>query len=59
MLIISCEDKGGKKTLQFVREKKDFISRYIKLCGDFCIITSEKMIAEVGKRISSRIIPNE
>ena len=36
----------GKKTLQFVREKKDIISRDIKLCGYFSIITSEKMTAE-------------
>ena len=37
----------GKKdqSLQFVREKKDAISRAIKLCGYFCIITSSKMSA--------------
>lgn len=37
----------GKKdqVLQFVREKQDVISRAIKLCGYFCIITSSKMSA--------------
>ena len=37
----------GKKdqSFQFVREKKDAISRAIKLCGYFCIITSSKMSA--------------
>lgn len=38
----------GKKDqkLQFVREKKEEISRAIKLCGYFAIITSSKMSAE-------------
>jgi len=31
--------------LQMVREKKDAISRAIKLCGYFCIITSREMTA--------------
>ena len=37
----------GKKdqVLQFVREKQDVISRAIKHCGYFCIITSSKMSA--------------
>ena len=35
----------GKMTLQFVREKQDVISREIKLCGYFCIVTSENMTA--------------
>ena len=38
-------DKTGKKTLQFVREKKDAISNAIKLCGYFCIVTSVDMTA--------------
>jgi len=35
----------GKKTLQFVRERQKKISRDIKLCGYFCIITSFQMTA--------------
>lgn len=37
----------GKKDqeLQAIREKKDVISRAIKLCGYFCIITSSNMTA--------------
>lgn len=37
----------GKKdqTLQLIRERQDVISRAIKLCGYFCIITSSKMTA--------------
>lgn len=37
----------GKKdqVLQLVREKQDVISRAIRLCGYFCIITSSKMSA--------------
>lgn len=37
--------KDGKKRLQFVREREDVISRDIKLCGYFCIITSAEMTA--------------
>ena len=36
----------GKEILQFIREKDDVISRDIKLCGYFCIITSAVMTAE-------------
>ena len=43
-LIYHRED--GKEILQFVREKDDVISRDIKLCGYFCIITSAEMTAE-------------
>jgi transposase len=43
-LIYHRED--GKDILQFVREKDDVISRDIKLCGYFCIITSAEMTAE-------------
>ena len=38
--------ENGKDILQFVREKDDVISRDIKLCGYFCIITSAEMTAE-------------
>ena len=38
--------ENGKEILQFVREKDDVISRDIKLCGYFCIITSAEMTAE-------------
>ena len=37
--------KDGKKRLQFIREREDVISRDIKLCGYFCIITSAAMTA--------------
>ena len=37
--------KDGKKRLQFIREREDVISRDIKLCGYFCIITSAEMTA--------------
>lgn len=37
--------QDGKQTLQFIRERKDVISREIKLCGYFCIITSAAMTA--------------
>ena len=43
-LIYHPED--GKEILQFVRERDDVISRDIKLCGYFCIITSAEMTAE-------------
>ena len=43
-LIYHKED--GKEVLQYVREREDVISRAIKLCGYFCIITSRKMTAE-------------
>ena len=43
-LIYHLED--GKEILQFVRERDDVISRDIKLCGYFCIITSAEMTAE-------------
>lgn len=38
--------EGGKEILQLVRERNDVISRAIKLCGYFCIITSTEMTAE-------------
>lgn len=41
--------KGQKdQKLQFVRERKDVISRDIKLCGYFAIITSKEMTAEAA-----------
>ena len=43
--LIYHTDKNGKRTLQFVREKQEIISRDIKLCGYFCIITSFEMTA--------------
>lgn len=43
--LIYHTDKDGKKRLQFVREREDVISRDIKLCGYFCIITSAAMTA--------------
>ena len=43
--LIYHTDKNGKRTLQFVREKQDIISRNIKQCGYFCIITSFEMTA--------------
>nr|MCR5108275.1 transposase [Lachnospiraceae bacterium] len=44
--LIYHKGNGGRKTLQFVRERQDVISRDIKLCGYFSIITSAKMTAE-------------
>ena len=44
--LIYYKDKDGKERLQTIRERKDIISRDIKLCGYFCIITSAKMTAE-------------
>lgn len=43
-LIYYHEGKEDQR-LQLVREKQDVISRAIKLCGYFCIITSSKMTA--------------
>ena len=31
--LINYTDKNGKRTLQFVREKQEIISKDIKLCG--------------------------
>ncbi len=47
-LIYHTEKETGKKTLQFIRERQDVISREIKLCGYFCIITSADMKAEAA-----------
>ena len=47
-LIYHTDRETGKKTLQFVRERQDVISREIKLCGYFCIITSADMTAEAA-----------
>ena len=44
-LVYWHEGKADQK-LQFVRERKDRISRDIKLCGYFAIITSGEMTAE-------------
>lgn len=44
--LIFHKDKDGVNRLQLVRERKDVISRDIKLCGYFCIITSAEMTAE-------------
>ena len=46
--LIYHKGEDGKERLQFVRERKDVISRDIKLCGYFCIITSAKMSAETA-----------
>lgn len=43
--LIYHKDKDGKERLQFVRERKGVISRDIRLCGYFCIISSGKMTA--------------
>lgn len=43
--LIYHKDGDGIKRLQIVRERKDVISRDIKLCGYFCIITSAEMTA--------------
>ena len=45
-LIYHTEKESGKKSLQFIRERQDVISREIRLCGYFCIITSAEMTAE-------------
>ena len=47
-LIYHTEKGSGKKTLQFIRERQDVISREIRLCGYFCIITSAEMTAETA-----------
>ena len=47
-LIYHTEKGSGKKTLQFIRERRDVISREIRLCGYFCIITSAEMTAETA-----------
>ena len=53
--LIYHTDKDGKKRLQFVREREDVISRDIKLCGYFCIITSAAMtVAEALELYKSR-----
>ncbi len=43
--LIYHHGKDGKDRLQVIRERKDVISRDIKLCGYFCIITSAGMSA--------------
>lgn len=43
--LIYHKDSSGKRALQFVREKQEAISRDIKLCGYFSIITSAEMTA--------------
>ena len=43
--LIYHRGKDGKQRLQFIREKKDAISKDIRLCGYFCIITSAEMTA--------------
>ena len=47
-LIYHTEKESGKKPLQFIRERQDVISREIRLCGYFCIITSAEMTAETA-----------
>ena len=47
-LIYHTEKESGKKSLQFIRERQDVISREIRLCGYFCIITSAEMTAETA-----------
>lgn len=49
-LIYEHERKPDQK-LAFVRERQDAISREIKLCGYFAIITSSKMTAEDALKI--------
>ena len=44
--LIFHKDKDGVSRLQIVRERKDVISRDIRLCGYFCIVTSAEMTAE-------------
>lgn len=43
--LIYHNGKDGKQVLQFIREREDVISRDIKLCGYFSIITSAEMTA--------------
>lgn len=43
--LIYHKDADGINRLQLIREHKDVISRDIKLCGYFCIITSAEMTA--------------
>lgn len=43
---IYYKDEKGRQILQLIREKKEAISRGIKLCGYFSIVTSEEMTAE-------------
>ena len=43
--LVYYHEKDGREILQLVREKSDAVSRDIKLCGYFCIMTSEEMTA--------------
>ena len=43
--LIFHKGEDGIERLQFIREREDIISRDIKLCGYFCIITSSEMTA--------------
>ena len=43
--LIFHKGEDGVQRLQFIREREDIISRDIKLCGYFCIITSLEMTA--------------
>lgn len=53
--LIYYHEGKNDQVLQFVREKWDVISRAIKLCGYFCIITSLKMsIADALDSYKSR-----
>ncbi len=43
--LIYRKGKDGVERLQFIREREDIISMEIKLCGYFCIVTSDEMMA--------------
>lgn len=43
--LIYRKGKDGVERLQFIRERENIISMEIKLCGYFCIVTSDEMTA--------------
>lgn len=56
------KDEGSKKIFLFAQEDQDAITTALKLCGYFCLISSEKMTAEEayllyrGRDVSEKLL---
>ena len=46
-------EKDGRRIFLFAEEKAEVIQRELKLCGYFCMVSSEKMTAEEAYRLYS------
>ena len=44
------KEEGDKKIFLFAQENQDAITTALKLCGYFCLISSEKMTAELARK---------